>query len=55
MKSVAIAGTRRTELGKKATRKLRSEGMIPAVIYGGTENVHFAAPKLAFRPLGLVN
>ena len=38
-------------MGKKATRKLRSEGMIPAVIYGGTENVHFAAPKLAFRPL----
>ena len=38
-------------MGKKATRKLRSEGMIPAVIYGGSENVHFAAPKLAFRPL----
>lgn len=50
MKSVKIEGTRRTELGKKSTRQLRSEGMVPGVIYGA-ENIHFAAPQIAFRTL----
>ncbi|HRO43019.1 MAG TPA: 50S ribosomal protein L25 [Flavipsychrobacter sp.] len=50
MKSVKIEGTTRTELGKKATRQLRSEGMVPGVIYGA-ENIHFAAPQIAFRTL----
>lgn len=50
MKSLKIEGTRRSELGKKATRQLRSEGQVPGVIYG-TENIHFSAPQLAFRPL----
>lgn len=51
MKSVKIEGKKRSELGKKATRQVRSEGMIPAVIYGGNETVHFSAPAMAFRPL----
>lgn len=51
MKSVKIEGTKRSELGKKATRQLRSEGMVPAVIYGGKETVHFSAPQMAVRPL----
>lgn len=50
MKSVKIEGTRRTELGKKYTRQLRSEDNVPGVIYGA-ENIHFSAPKMAFRPL----
>ena len=51
MKSVTVEGTSRSEYGKKATRRLRSEGLVPAVIYGGTENIHFTAPMLSFRPL----
>jgi large subunit ribosomal protein L25 len=51
MKSVKIEGTKRSELGKKATRRIRSEQQVPAVIYGGTETVHFSAPLMAFRPL----
>lgn len=51
MNSVKIEGTSRSEHGKKATRRLRSEGMVPAVIYGGTETVHFSAPVLSFRKL----
>jgi len=51
MKSVKIEGTKRTDLGKKATRHGRSEGMIPAVIYGGTETIHFKAPVMSFRTL----
>ena len=51
MKSVKIEGTTRTGLGKKETRKLRTEGMVPAVIYGGEQAIHFHAPVMAFRGL----
>lgn len=51
MKSVKIEGTRRSELGKKATRQSRSEGLVPAVIYGGNETIHFNAPVMSFRTL----
>jgi large subunit ribosomal protein L25 len=51
MKTVTIEGQLRTEFGKKATRQVRSEGKVPGVIYGGAEEVHFSAPKLAFKPL----
>ena len=51
MKSVKIEGTTRSGLGKKLTRRLRSEGLVPGVIYGGNTNIHFSAPQLAFRSL----
>lgn len=51
MKSVKIEGQTRSDLGKGNTRRLRSEGLVPGVIYGGAETVHFSAPLLAFRPL----
>lgn len=50
MKSVKIEGKTRSDFGKKHTRQLRSEGQVPCVIYG-TENIHFSAPTLSFRPL----
>lgn len=50
MKSVKIEGKSRSEFGKSSTRRLRSEGLVPAVIYGN-ENKHFSAPILSFRPL----
>jgi large subunit ribosomal protein L25 len=50
MKTIKIEGKQRSELGKKATRQLRSEGMVPGVIYG-TENIHFSAPQISLRPL----
>jgi len=51
MKSVKIEGKKRSELGKKATRQIRSEGNVPAVIYGGKETIHFSAPAMALRTL----
>jgi len=51
MKSVKIEGKKRSELGKKATRQLRSEDHVPAVIYGGKETIHFSAPVMSFRTL----
>lgn len=34
MKQIAISGTARTELGKKAAREIRRSGNVPCVIYG---------------------
>jgi large subunit ribosomal protein L25 len=51
MKSVTIDGQLRTEFGKKATRQIRSQEQVPAVIYGGAEEVHFLAAAKAFKPL----
>lgn len=51
MKAITIEGQLRTETGKKATRQLRSQGLVPGVIYGGAQEVSFAAPVLAFKPL----
>ncbi len=51
MKTVVIEGQRRSDMGKKAARDYRSQGLVPGVIYGGKEEVHFTAPVLAFRSL----
>jgi large subunit ribosomal protein L25 len=51
MKTITIEGQLRTETGKKVTRQLRSQGLVPGVIYGGAQEVNFAAPVLAFKQL----
>lgn len=51
MKTVTIEGQLRTEFGKKATRQLRSQELVPGVIYGGATEVNFSAPAKAFKPL----
>ncbi len=51
MKTITIEGQLRTESGKKATRLLRSQDLVPAVIYGGKTEVNFAAPAKAFKNL----
>jgi large subunit ribosomal protein L25 len=51
MKTVTIEGQLRTGTGKKATRQLRSQGLVPGVIYGGDREVNFQAPALAFKSL----
>jgi large subunit ribosomal protein L25 len=49
MKTITIEGQIRTDFGKKATRQLRLEEKVPAVIYGGAEEVNFAALATAFK------
>ncbi|MFN4313187.1 MAG: 50S ribosomal protein L25 [Chitinophagaceae bacterium] len=51
MKTITIEGQLRTGFGKSATRQLRSQGLVPGVIYGGAEEVNFAAPAAAFKHL----
>src|SRR5215467_10659325 len=51
MKAITIEGQLRTELGKGATRQLRSQDNVPGVIYGGAKEINFSAPSMAFKPL----
>ncbi|MFN4026227.1 MULTISPECIES: 50S ribosomal protein L25/general stress protein Ctc [Flavobacterium] len=51
MKSITIKGQERESVGKKATKALRDAGMVPCVIYGGEQPVHFAAEDKAFKGL----
>jgi len=51
MKVVEVKATRRDKTGKGVARKLRREGLLPAVIYGGgrPEATHIAIPAKDVR------
>ncbi|VXB43084.1 50S ribosomal protein L25 [Flavobacterium sp. 9AF] len=51
MKSITIKGSERENVGKKATKAVRDAGMVPCVIYGGNQPVHFTADERAFKEL----
>lgn len=51
MKTITIEGQLRTETGKKATRQLRSQELVPGVIYGGAKEINFSAPARDFKNL----
>jgi large subunit ribosomal protein L25 len=51
METITIEGKVREGVGKKANKDLRGDGMVPAIMYGGAENVSFSAPTAAFRKL----
>ncbi len=51
MKTLEIIGFKRANLGKGEAKKLRLEGNVPCVIYGGEKQIHFYAPMIHFRPL----
>ncbi|MFD2597674.1 50S ribosomal protein L25 [Sphingobacterium corticis] len=42
MKSIAISGSVRQNVGKRDAKELRYEGQIPAVLYGGKEQTHLS-------------
>lgn len=51
MKSITIKGSERESVGKVSTKALRNAGMVPCVLYGGEQPVHFAAEAKAFKNL----
>ncbi len=51
MKHFEINATLRTDVGKKASKKVRKEKAIPCVIYGGEENIHFYTLQSEVRKL----
>lgn len=55
MKTVEIIGYRRANLGKSGSQKLRDEGLVPCVLYGGDEQIHFYSPMILFRDVVYTN
>jgi large subunit ribosomal protein L25 len=51
MKSVALFGYKRSDVGKVSTKILRAEGKVPCVIYGGSEHIHFSIYEPDFKLL----
>ncbi len=51
MKTVIVKGQKRTALGKKDSKKLRAQEIVPAVLYGGDEPIHFSVPFSELRKL----
>ncbi|MGK7390418.1 MAG: 50S ribosomal protein L25/general stress protein Ctc [Candidatus Cyclobacteriaceae bacterium M2_1C_046] len=50
MNTLEIIGYKRANLGKTTAKRLREEGYVPSVLYGGEEQIHFYAPMILFRP-----
>ena len=42
MKSIAISGSPRENVGKRDAKELRYQGLVPAVLYGGKNQIHFS-------------
>ncbi len=51
MKTLEIIGYKRANLGKTDAKKLRTEGRVPCVLYGGKDQMHFETPMINFRDL----
>lgn len=49
MKTVEIIGYKRANLGKRESQRLRDEAMVPCVVYGNGEQMHFYSPMILFR------
>lgn len=51
MKTFKIKGTVRQAVGKKDSKQLRTQDLVPCVIYGGDKVVHFQAHENEFRKI----
>ena len=51
MKSIAISGSLRENVGKRDAKELRYQGLVPAVLYGGATQTHFAVSAADLKGL----
>jgi large subunit ribosomal protein L25 len=51
MKLLEIKCSKREKVGKKESKRLRNQGNVPCVLYGGEGNIHFLASENDFRHL----
>lgn len=51
MEIVDVIGQARADLGKKGSKDIRNQGLIPCVLYGGGEVLHFSVVPNDIRPL----
>ncbi len=49
MKTVSLSGSPRANVGKTDAAALRAKGLVPCVIYGAGEQIHFSADTRAFK------
>ncbi|PTR00864.1 LSU ribosomal protein L25P [Mucilaginibacter yixingensis] len=50
MKSIAISGSLRENVGKRDAKEARYQGQVPAVLYGGAEQTHFTVSAADLKP-----
>src|SRR6218665_3870152 len=51
MKTVKLSGSLRASVGKTNAAALRAQGMVPCVIYGAGEQIHFSADERHFKDI----
>lgn len=51
MKKVSLSGSPRAGVGKKDAAELRRNGRVPAVVYGGGEQIHFSIKEVDMNKL----
>ncbi len=51
MKKLVVKGQKRNSLGKKEAKLLRSQELVPSVLYGAGEPIHFSVPFSELRNL----
>jgi large subunit ribosomal protein L25 len=51
MKSIAISGSQRENVGKRDAKELRYQGLVPAVLYGGATQTHFSVSAADMKPV----
>ena len=51
MKTVSLSGSLRENVGKKDAKALRKSELVPCVLYGGDEQIHFATEAKNFKKI----
>jgi large subunit ribosomal protein L25 len=51
MKSIAISGSPRENVGKRDAKELRYQSQVPAVLYGGKTQTHFSVSAADLKPV----
>ena len=49
MKTISLSGSLRENVGKKDAKALRKAELVPCVLYGGEEQIHFAMEAKNFK------
>jgi large subunit ribosomal protein L25 len=55
MKTIEVKAQNRTGLGKSQTKNIRKGGLIPCIVYGNGETLHFSTEPLEIRDLIFTN
>ena len=51
METIKISGVKRNAFGKKESKLIRKEGLVPCTIYGRDETIHFSVDARSLKPL----